>query len=170
MFWADGSLLVFWAGVDVRCYIILYYYILYYTLLLFCSIPLLPIFSSSPSSISLIPNPLPLISILLLSHLLLFLFSWSISSSVLSSHLFHLLFFLSIPLPPLPLLLFSSPLPISSLIHPSQYSFYTCRWLVILIYILSWCWGVVFERYRFWFVLVFGYWFELLSVWVSCWC
>ena len=102
------SELVFWF--DIRCYIV--YCILYYTLLLF------PIFLPFSSSF-----PFSSIPLLLSSQSITFLFP-----------------ILYYTLPLLYLLPFSSS-PLSSIPNPSPLphliSFYTCRYLHILIYILS---------------------------------
>ena len=119
-----------WAGVgfDIRCYIVYYilylyiiihyyYYILYYTLLLPFHLPYSSPFQS-PSSSSSIPLLLSSQSITFLFPILYYTLP-NIPFPSSSSHL-------------LPFLLYSQSFPSSS----SQYSFYTCRYLHILIYII----------------------------------
>jgi len=124
---------------DVRCYIVYYYYILYlyytyyiiilyYTLLFF---PFLFSYSPSPSLSNLLLLPIFILYLSVLTYTYLY--------SIRSFHLLpfrrgmHLLS--SSSLPSLPHLLFNS-LPMPSALS-SQYSKYTCRYLHILIYILS---------------------------------
>ena len=136
------------AGVDVRCILYIYYYIiiyyiisyiisyliLYYTLPFSSSVPSSLIFPSSPppnlSSIPSFPSSLlffPPILLFSSSDLSPHLLSQSISSSI-------FLFFYSFSSPSsiLPILFSFSSQPF----FPPQYSFYTCRYLHILIYIL----------------------------------
>ena len=113
MFWFSLS----WCDVWCLCYYILYIIIiiLYYTLLL--------IYPSFP-----IPLPSPISLPNILSHpFSSFPLSFILYLSVLTYTYLYSSFFLS------SFLLFPS----SVLLSSSQYSFYTCRYLHILIYILS---------------------------------
>jgi hypothetical protein len=120
--------------------VIYYYYILYYytyTIIIYIyysQYSFLPLLFYSPSSLSSAPSNIH--SILVGTYIYLFILSYTI---IILLYTFYLILYSPILLI---YLQFCSPslLPLSLLLlqtQPSQYSFYTCRYLHILIYIQS---------------------------------
>jgi hypothetical protein len=120
----DGLAFVWCSGLTLGG--IYYYYIIYYTTL-FCSSLLFPLSSSSlPNIPSLSSIPLLIHSILVGTGIHLIIFQTHLLLFSFLPLLFYFPFLFFSPLPPNPLQIYS----------PSQ-PFYTCRYLHILIYILS---------------------------------